>query len=275
MTSGYNTFSAALDVLRVLEQQSAAYIIGLPPGDYAASSGDPKTYTLDQSQIKVQLSSVFHPTVFPNDMRPMILLDQKLENSWEAYQQGKDLIYDFIKNNKPSPLVPALAADFQEALGRFTFDQDKHTIIKSEGETLFIEISKTLRSPLYPKKGKRFSTEVKGFEVELGKSKIHLHFPDGTSNAFERITTEKSALEYLYEGNFTVAKTLYSALKKQAPKDVFTSDGRFSNLALFAFFEWREKDREKASRVAKGILQLGIELNAGNAPYCEFAMRFY
>ncbi|HAS38945.1 MAG TPA: hypothetical protein DCS93_00630 [Microscillaceae bacterium] len=273
--AGYNTFSAALDMLRIFEQKTQAIIVGEPPCDYAASSGDPKTYKLNNSGISVQLSSVFHPTVFKNDMRKELILDQQIASSWASYSKGRDDSYEYVLNYVQKPLLPGNAKQYQACLGRFEYDEDRHIIIRKDKGALSIEVSKTLISPLYWQKKNRFITEIQGLRVELNDKNIKLYFPDGKKATFKRAKVQKSALEYLYEGDLAKARPLYSKLAAENPRSPKTTDGRFSNLALFAFFDLRKTDKAKAAKIAKGILNLGIELNQGQAPSCKFALRFY
>ena len=276
IVSGYNTFSAALDMVRNLEVRSEAIIIGEPPGDYAASSGDGKTFVLPNTQIKVQLSTVFHPTVFENDNRSEILLDHYLETSWKDYAKGIDPLYEYIKEYQQIEATIADSKSFQEKLGRYTYDAEKDLLLRDQQGKLFLEISKSLITPLYTThKRKLFDTEVKGLQVKLEKNGLKLYFPDGQIQSFARKNAGKSALELIYSGQFEKAKSIYLDIIRQNPKNQFTRDGRFSNLALFAFYELRKKSREEASKIAKGILNLSIELNNGNAPQSKFALRFY
>ena len=273
--SGYDTFSATLDMLRNLEVKSEALIIGEPPGDYAASSGDPKEYILDNTEIEVELSSVFHPTVFTNDMREELILDEIIELSWTDYQNGSDAAYNYVVDYGQEKLPTVPPEKYRAYWGTYRYDEDKHVQIKAIDDLLFLEISKSLRSPLYLIEDRLFATEIQGMTVELDNAAIQINFPDGQVGTFEKIAAGKSALEQLYAGNFAAAKEVYLQIKKDQPDSQLIRDGRFSNLALFAFFELRATDRELASTIAKGILNLGIEINDGNAPFCEFALRFY
>ncbi|MDC8003668.1 hypothetical protein POV27_06365 [Aureisphaera galaxeae] len=273
--SGYDTFSAALDLLRKLEVKSNATIIGEPPGDYAASSGDPKSYTLENTGIEVQLSSVFHPSVFPNDMRPKIPMDQFIEISWEEYSKGEDAAYHYIVNYNTQIPEKASSDKYTDYLGRYHYDEDRHLILESKNGHLQLEISESLTTPIYTGTDGSLTTEVKGLSVQLGNGVTVLRLPDGTAQSFHKTEDEKAAIEYLYEGNIEKAGKLYRDIKSNNPKSRTLRDGAFSNHALFAYFKKRSEDRTKASEIAKGILKLGIELNEGDAPFCEFALRFY
>jgi len=272
--SGYDTFSAALDILRNLEVKSNAIIVGEAPGDYAASSGDPEPYTLKNSKIEVQLSSVFHPTVFKGDMRKEIILDKVIEPSWANYSRGEDAAFNYILDYKNQYENSVLTEKDQNYLGVYRYDEDKNISIKSVDGQLLMEISKSLRSPLYHDKKNRFFTEINGLTIEFVKKCIQVNFPDGQKEKFERTNVLKSGLDHLYEGNFEAAKVFYDKIKRDTPSNPLISDGRFSNLALFAFFELRKSNRVEASEIAKGILNLGIKLNDGEAPFCNFALKF-
>ncbi|MEL7427701.1 MAG: hypothetical protein AAFN81_32215, partial [Bacteroidota bacterium] len=273
--SGYDTFSAALDMLRNLEVKSEAIIIGETPGDYAASSGDPEEYVLDKSKISVELSTVFHPTIFADDMRDGIILDEIIEPSWAEYEAGRDAAYDYIVTYDKPGLMPTSVEGFESTTGTYEYDADKHLVIKAVDDALYFDISHSLISPLYPSEGRTFTTEIQGLTVALGDGVVNVNYPDGKEESFKEIKEGNSALDDLYAGNFEAAKAIYLGIKKDNPDSQLIRDGRFSNLALFAFFELRAKDRELASSIAKGILNLGIEVNEGDAPFCEFALRFY
>ncbi len=273
--SGYNTFSAALDMLRILEVQTSAIIIGEPPGDYAASSGDPETYELERSGIEVQLSSVFHASVFMEDMRPNLILDQVIPLSWADYQRGEDAALFLIANDNLVIPRAAPVEPYEDYLGRYEYDEDHHLILKGKDDELWIELSQSLYSPLYPTEDNEFGTEIQGLSVVLRDDQLQLNLSGSSSQYFDRTEDKMSGVDFLYAGDFATAKEWYSAIKAKDPKHPALGDGRFSELALFAFFAHRNEDRERAAEIAKGILNLGIELNDGDAPSCEFALRFY
>ena len=276
--SGYNTFSAALDLVRNLEVKSNAIIIGEPPGDYAASSGDAESFVLPQTKVKIQLSTVFHPTVFENDNRKEILLDKFIETHWKHYKANKDPLYDYVINyNETIPEI-ADSKGYGESIGRYNYDAEKDMVLTDINGKLHLEISQSMFSPLYilDEKNSMFATEVVGLKVEIMREALKLYFPDGTARKFKRKETkDKSALDYLYSGNFDKASAKYEAIKKENPQSLRIRDGRFSNHAIFAFYKLKSESRERASMIAKGILNLGITLNDGNAPQCKFALRFY
>ena len=80
--TGYKTFSAAIGFLEQLENRSNAIIVGVPPSDHPASPGDSDEFSLGETGIKVNLSQIFHSTIFPDDQRRSVGLDQQIPTSW-------------------------------------------------------------------------------------------------------------------------------------------------------------------------------------------------
>ena len=274
--TGYETFSAAISLLNELEAKSQAIIIGEIPCDHAAHPGNSEEYQMRSLPVEVNLSSLFHPTVFPNDQRTEIPLDHEIITNWENFRKGYDPVMDFVINYGETPPRRVRAADFPEAIGRYLYSPDRFLLLQERDGELWLEITHALETPLYEGRDGRWETEVLGLLVSLRDGRLQLDFPDGQTATFLRTKDDLlCAVEYLYAGRFAEAEAAYRMIRKRQPDYVELQDHRMSFLASIAYFALLKDPDVDAGEVARFILNLGIELNEGEAPFCEFSLRFY
>lgn len=274
--TGYETFSAAILMLNQLELRSEAIIVGEPPCDHPASPGDSESYTLDFTQTIVNISSLYHPTLFEDDQRTSTLLDKEISTSWIDYSSGFDPVMSYILNHDQSKGVVAEAKEYAQSMGIYEYSLTRNMQLREVESELWLEVDHALKTPLYVNETGVFETEIVGLFVELNDSRLILHFPDGSSKGFNRIDeTSQSPIEFIYQGAFSDAEKVYLKIKRTNPNYIELQDHQMSFLASIVYFDLRNNPEVDASGIAKKILNLGIELNEGNAPFCEFSLRFY
>jgi hypothetical protein len=259
-----------------LEQRTQAIIVGEYPCASPSHPGDPKNYTLENSGIEVSLSSLYHPTVFMDDKRNATILDKHLELFWDDYNNGIDPSLDFILNFEED-ISLVNSSEFSDKIGNYEYSAIRNMQIKEIEDRLYLEIDGALLSPLYSiDESDRFATEVEGLTLLLMDDLIEFHFPDGKVKKFKKINPDtKSAIDYLYMGNIQQAEQEYLSIKEVDSDYIELKDHQFSFLASIIYFDLRNNPNKDASSIAKDILNLGIRLNEGNAPFCEFSLRFY
>ena len=275
--TGYDTFSAAISMLNQLELKSQAIIVGEAPSDYPASAGDPEKFTLNNSQLNVNLSSLFHPTIFEEDNRTTTILDKEIVTKWQDYQNGNDPVMNYILEYSEEPLNMVPAEKFKEQLGKYSYSLTRKMELKSIDGNLWLEIDKAFSSPLYmTSEENTFDTEVKGVSISVEEGWITIQLPEGNTAGYEKIADDTvSAIDYIYKGELEKAELIYSEIQSKNADYIELKDHRMSFLASIAYFELRKYPDINASEIAKGILNLGIKLNDGDAPFCEFSLRFY
>ncbi len=273
--TGYDTFSAAITMVNQLEQRTEAIIIGEYPCASPSHPGDPENYTLENSGIEVSLSSLYHPTVFMNDKRNATILDKHFQLFWDDYNKGIDPNIDFILNYKDGNL-PAKLSDFPNIIGTYEYSIIRNMQIKEIDGKIYLEIDGALFSPLYADSAGIITTEINGLSLSMHDGYIVLNFPDGKTEKFYKIdSSTNSAIDYLYKGDIANAENIYVTIKKSDPDNIELQDHQMSFLASIIYFDLRNKPEVDASSIAKNILNLGIKLNKGKAPFCEFSLRFY
>ena len=276
IVTGYETFSAAIEMLNQLELQTQAILVGQPPCDFPSRPGDPKSYLLENSQIKVNLSSLYHPTIFENDKRSSFLLDKEVVTDWKDFQDGIDPVLDYILKYKNDTLEKVNPKGYEMSLGRYDYSLTRHLQLKKFRDELWLQIDGSFLSPLYHKAGDTFYTEVNGLTVRIGKEQIELIFPDGKSKACKKIDDQSaSAVALIYQGDFKAAEKIYEDILKDCPDFIELKDHQIQSLATKVFFELRKYPHMDAAGIARKVLNLGIKLNDGNAPFCQYSLRFY
>ena len=274
--TGYDTFSAALEVVNQLEAKTQAIIVGESPCDYPSRPGDPETYKLPNNLVEIQLSSLYHPSVFPGDQRKKIRLDKRIPTKWAHYSRGRDPILAYINKYERDSLFVDSASNAEAFLGRYEFDPTRDVIIQNREGELWLEISHSLHTPLYPQGDNKYATEVPGFGVALKEGYIDFFYPDGRSaKLYQKDPEALSVMEMIYAGDVESAGPVLKQIKELRPNLIDLEDHRMSFLSTMVFFELRDHPEISASEVAKGVLDLGIELNNGKAPFCEFSKQFY
>ena len=272
--TGYDTFSAAVQMLNLLEVKSEAIILGEPPCGQPANPGDAEDHVLENTGLKILLSSLYHPSIFPDDQRRNFILDEEIVTTWDDYEAGEDPIMEYIRDFKDTK-DPA-ATGYEEFLGKYEYSRTRNLELKEIDGVFRMEISRALNTPLYPSGDNRFATEVQGLELRLEDGQVSVDFPDGSSSTFSRIEdSSMSPVEYLYAGDVTKAEELYKVIKKEDPDFIELKDHRMSFLTTEAYFELAKYPDVDAVGIAREILNLGILLNDGNAPFCQYSLRFY
>ncbi len=274
--TGYKTFSAAIGFLEQIEERTKAIIVGEPPCDYPASPGDPDKFPLGDTGIEIYLSRIFHSTLFPDDCRKSIGLDQQIMTTWADYAAGKDPLLTYATDYQSEEAKPTPENAFAWA-GRYTYSAGKVLTLSKKDNGLRMEIGKFFSTPLYPKLGERYKTEIVGLEVELSDSQqIQLIFPDGKKQTYTRCNPDHvTPVELIYAGNFEQAKEGFHSLLKSNSNNDAVTDSALADTALLLYWDLvKEKGRTEAKKYARKTLEIAIEL-FDEAPMSEFSLRFY
>jgi hypothetical protein len=270
------TFSAAIGFLEQLENRSNAMIVGVPPCDYPASPGDGDSFLLGDTGIKINLSQIFHATIFPDDQRVSIGMDQLIPTSWEDYAAGKDRLLQFVKEFQAKETAETSVKAFAW-VGRYAFSSDKVLTISKVDSGLVLKIGKFFSTPLYSSTAGRFKTEIVGMEVGLTDTdQVRLFYPDGKKRSYQRCMSDHpTPLELLYNGKFEEAQAAYQAIVESDPKGKIVSDGALADTALLLYWDLvKEKGRTEAKKYARKTLEIAIELFP-EAPMSKYSLRFY
>jgi hypothetical protein len=278
--TGYKTFSAAIGFLEQLENRTNAIIVGVPPSDHPASPGDDDEFSLGETGIKVNLSTIFHSTIFPDDQRSSVGLDQHISTSWADHAAGNDPLLNYVKQFDVSETKQTPNEAFDWA-GRYDFSPDKVLALEKVDTGLVLSIGKFLSTPLYPTKTRsksgRFKTEIVGLEVGLTeKGQVQLFFPDGKRQSYSKSQTDQpTPIELIYEGKFDEAKAAYKTIIESDPKGDYVSDAEFADTALLLYWDLvKEKGRVEAKKYARKTLEIAIDLFT-DAPMSKYSLRFY
>lgn len=104
---GRKTFSAAMNLTNDLERHTRTLFVGEPTGSSPNHFGDGKAFTLPNSGIGFQVSTLRWQYSDPNDNRPWVAPDLSAELSSGDYRDGCDPALDAILSIAPGSLSVA------------------------------------------------------------------------------------------------------------------------------------------------------------------------
>lgn len=108
---GRETFSAAQNTVNELEKYTSAVFVGEPTGASPNHYGDAGRFTLPNSKLVVQASTLWWQDADPRDTRKWKAPDVAAELTSEAYRAGRDPAMDAILNYKPAMSLNAIMAE--------------------------------------------------------------------------------------------------------------------------------------------------------------------
>lgn len=91
---GPNTFSAAMTNAVDFRKDANAILVGLPTGARPNGYQEGDGFTLPRSKLVVGYSTKYYK--FQDEDTPGVLPDQRIEPTWEAVRQGRDLALEWV-----------------------------------------------------------------------------------------------------------------------------------------------------------------------------------
>ena len=275
--TGFKTYSAAIQFANIVELQTKAIFVGEPIGGRPNHPGDGEAYVLPHSKTKVLLSSLYHVSTFDMDERLYIQSDFHITLTFPDFLTGNDPLLNFVKtyqhkgkNNNIKPV--------ENIIGTYEFNQDKSLrIIQVSGE-LRAEIPFTLSTPLYSNDGMNFTTEVKGLNFQIkNPNSLIMHLPDGNQlNLRQKTSKTPSPWELIESVSKEEADIAFKNLKRKFPDLHSLKDHQISAVAIQLYHHLKAtKGREQALEKIRNLLEIGIEINGGKAPFCKYMKRFF
>ena len=89
--TGRHTYSAAMNLVSMLEDQTEAIFVGEPPGGSPRHYGDARSFTLPNSRMRLRVSTLMWDLgVAPDDVRQFMEPDIWAEPTIEALREGRD-----------------------------------------------------------------------------------------------------------------------------------------------------------------------------------------
>jgi hypothetical protein len=104
------TFSAAVNLAARIERHTHAMFVGEPPSARPNLYGDPESFTLPASGIRVAVSGLYWQESDPRDDRPWIRPDLPVRLSFDQYATGRDPALEAIRAFDPAEAPEALTA---------------------------------------------------------------------------------------------------------------------------------------------------------------------
>lgn len=104
--TGRQTFSAAVMLLGHLRTHTEAVFVGEPAGAPLNNFGDPVTVTLPNSQMSLNVSSLYWQMGHPNNKKDLVYIDFPVSQSAADYFAGTDTVYEVVTGEEP--LIPLL-----------------------------------------------------------------------------------------------------------------------------------------------------------------------
>lgn len=176
------TFSAAVNLATLLENQTKAIFVGQPTGQGPTQFGDPRGFTLPNSNIYVFLSSLKWQGSLPQDKRQSIYPDFTVTYTFKDYLSGKDPALDLVKSLKITKREKPQWKQ-QDITGRYLMNDDQLVAITNDSlglnfyatDYVFSSL-RDIRSSLYPVNDSTYSGDLNGFKILKRNNSLSLKF---------------------------------------------------------------------------------------------------
>jgi len=247
---GRHTFSAAVNVVSMLENKTEAVFVGDSTGAGPNHFGDPKRYLLPHSRLLVFISSRREEFGDPADTRTSYLPDLPATFSHKDFFDGRDPgLAAALAYKEPAP--PARHGDLTAYCGRYAYQSDRPLKVLESGGGLRMEIADFMRQQLKPSgsAADRFSTRSGGPELffvrDPDKRVVAIDWiVTGSSRRLVRLAPGTLTLyEQLASGQISKSIAAYRFLRSRNPLDPALSEDR---LAHWGYERMRAGQREQA-----------------------------
>lgn len=275
--TGFKTYSAAIQFANIVELQTKAIFVGEPIGGRPNHPGDGEAYVLPHSKVKVLLSSLYHISTFDQDERLCIQSDFPITLTFPDFLTGTDPLLDFVKAYQ-HPTIEKSAKPAHNIIGKYEFSPDKCLQIFQTSDELRAEIPFILSTPLYSKDGFTFITEVKGLQFQItNNDALVMQLPDGSQlNLHQKINQTPSPWKLIESASKTEAAIAFKDLKLKHPDLHALKDHQISMNAIQLYHHLKAtKGRKLAVEKIRNLLDIGIDINEGEAPFCKYMQRFF
>lgn len=237
--TGRKTYSAAVNLLALLENQTEAIFVGEPSGEGPNLYGDNRSYILPNSGISVNLSSKYWQGGMPEDKRsqyvPLILVEETVSDYRLSKDKALEAVQNFIREKKkgkkidlsqPSPLQVVKQQVFE-----FSPYQDV-IIDEHESGTIDLFITDYSKSNLFEVSKRLFRVSPNSWESKVTPVSIHRSGAELVDLAWfdtDRSLKTRSGrlpLAVIIEGNISEARKLIKPDLSNLPPNAESSINR-------------------------------------------------
>jgi hypothetical protein len=162
-------------------------------------------------------------------------------------------------------------------LGTYALSPTRNIELKNIDGLAYLEVPLTLRSPLYKNRKGAYRLAVGQSYLSFNKDYLEIKLP-GNRNVLRcnKISDASiSPVDYFQKDTFKEGEKAYLQIKAVDPNFHELSDYQMSFLARMVHAELSKNPNKDANAMARNILNLGIKLNAGDAPLCKKALKAF
>ena len=281
---GPHTFSAAVNLTTMLENETEAVFVGAPTGAGPNHFGDPKHYFLPRSKMFVLIASRREEFGDVADKRDAHRPDVPATMSHRDYFTGRDPALEAaLRYEGPRPEMTLDPASASRYAGRYAYDSDRTLDVNERHGALQFEIADFMRLQLRAVSADAFHTHRDGPKLAFVQATDRAH------DAVDwQIGSETRVLPRLPDGFLTPHELLangraaesaaaYRLLRRRNPGDAAVSEQRLSHwgyarlragrpdqaIAMFRLaVEFYPRSTIACERLADAEVQVGDRLGA-------------
>jgi hypothetical protein len=200
------TFSAAVNLATILENQTKTIFVGEPTGQGPTQFGDAASIKLPNSGIHVFLSTLKWQGSFPQDNRQSIEPDYQVEYKFSDFINGHDPALAFIST---LDLMPKSIAVNPMLEGRYIINDDQAVTIINDSTGLRLLATdyipgslRDINTALYAMNDSTYSSDVNGLTLCVQKQHLDMVFYNDTIPLIALDGDFKFPLQLIEQGDF-------------------------------------------------------------------------
>lgn len=169
------TFSAAVNLATLLENQTKTIFVGEPTGQGPTQYGDAKEYVLPNSSINIFISSLKWKGSLPLDNRQSIDPDIEVKYFYDDYINNFDPVFKVINDTTiPEKELVKSNGLIDNYIGRYIINNDQ--IVEISKDSLGYSLAardyvpgslRDINTKLYNYKLNQFKTDINGFRLQI------------------------------------------------------------------------------------------------------------
>jgi tetratricopeptide (TPR) repeat protein len=209
---GRETFSAAQNLVNLLERYTDAVLVGEPTAAHPNHYGDSRPFTLPNSKLTVRASTLWWQDLDPRDDRFWTAPEIAAETSFEDYRKNIDPAMEAIFSYKPGTSYADLVAEATGSRDLSGFIK-KYREFKANPQRRFINTESPMNQFGYQLLGaKRFDEAIEIFKLNVEFYPASVNVYDSLGDAYQAAGRKEEAIR-AYEKALSIDPNYASSLE--------------------------------------------------------------
>ena len=209
---GRETFSAAQNLVNLLERYTEATFIGEPTSAHPNHYGDNRPFTLPNSKLTIRASTLWWQDLDPRDERFWTAPEIAAETSSEDYRKNIDPPFQAILEYKPGTTYADLEAEARKG-GEISSFIKKYREFRSNPQRRFISTESGINQFGYALlNGKRIDDAIEIFKLNVEYYPNSANVYDSLGDAFQAAGRKEEAIK-AYEKAISIDPNYASSLE--------------------------------------------------------------